>query len=66
MTADFVDLFRPAPSTATTVTSVSPIISAAAVEAVRDGLRDGVRAGQLAGDAAGTARRPADERAPAA
>ena len=30
---------RPAPSTATTVTSVSPIISAAAVEAVRPGLR---------------------------
>ena len=30
---------NPAPSTATTVTSVSPIISAAAVEAVRPGLR---------------------------
>ena len=39
MTADFVALLMPAPSTATTVTSVSPIISAAAVDAVRPGLR---------------------------
>src|SRR3954469_13176830 len=34
-----VDTRRPEPSTATTVTSVSPIMSAAAVAAVRPGLR---------------------------
>src|SRR3954467_733988 len=39
VTADSTDLRRPAPSTATTVTSVSPTISAAAVDAVRLGLR---------------------------
>ena len=39
VTADSTVLRSPAPSTATTVTSVSPIISAAAVEAVRPGLR---------------------------
>ena len=39
MTADSTVLRMPAPSTATTVTRVSPIISAAAVEAVRLGLR---------------------------
>ncbi len=37
--ADFVPALIPAPSTATTVTSVSPIMSAAAVEAVRLGWR---------------------------
>ena len=39
MTAPSTEDRRPAPSTATTVTSVSPIISAAAVEAVRPGFR---------------------------
>ena len=39
VTADSTVLRMPAPSTATTVTRVSPIISAAAVEAVRLGLR---------------------------
>ena len=39
VTADSTVVRIPAPSTATTVTSVSPIISAAAVEAVRLGLR---------------------------
>ena len=39
VTADSTVLRMPAPRTATTVTSVSPIISAAAVEAVRLGLR---------------------------
>ena len=39
VTAVSVDTRRPEPSTATTVTSVSPIISAAAVDAVRPGLR---------------------------
>ena len=39
MIAALVEVFSPAPSTATTVTSVSPIMSAAAVDAVRAGLR---------------------------
>ena len=39
LTASSVEPRRPAPSVATTVTSARPIISAAAVEAVRPGLR---------------------------
>ena len=43
------------------MTSVSPIISAAAVEAVRPGLRTAFAPASSPADAAGAARRPADD-----
>src|SRR5215212_4708148 len=58
VTAPSTEERRPAPSTATTVTSVSPIIRAAAVDAVRLGLR---MTFQLARDATGAPAGPTDQ-----
>ncbi len=52
----------PAAKTVTNTTSATPIISAAAVTAVRPGLAHRVLARQAAGDAAQALHRPADER----
>ena len=52
----------PFASTATNVTSATPIMSAAAVEAVRRGFRVELPRGELAGGAADPRRRPADDR----
>ena len=77
MIAVLVPALMPEPSTATTVTSVSPIISAAAVDAVRPGLRTALapasspatpparRAGQPTTRASGLTSRGASSAMPA-
>ena len=62
MTAPSNEARSPWASTATVVTSASPIISAAAVDAVRPGLRIAFEPRKRARDAADARRRPAEHR----